>query len=231
MNGTLFCIGVGPGDPELLTRKAVRLLERCPVWAAPKTSGGRSVALSIAAQAVKPGTRRMLPLSFPMTRDPEKQDESYRRAAEALCACLAGGQDAALLTLGDVSIYSTAGHVLARVEQRGFPVEICAGVPSFSAAAAALHLPLTQRREPLLVLPADHPDLAALLRFPGTKVLLKAGSRLPELKALLKEAGLLEKTRAVLDCGMPTQRLWHSAADLPDALGYFLTLIVPEGQG
>ena len=100
MNGTLFCIGVGPGDPELLTRKAVRLLERCPVWAAPKTSGGRSVALSIAAQAVNPGARRMLPLSFPMTRDPEKQDESYRRAAEALCACLAGGQDAALLTIG-----------------------------------------------------------------------------------------------------------------------------------
>ena len=78
---------------------------------------------------------------------------------------------------------------------------------------------------------SDHPDLMALLHFPGTKVLLKAGSRLPELKALLKEAGLLEKTRAVLDCGMPTQRLWHSAADLPDALGYFLTLIVPEGQG
>lgn len=231
MAGTLYCVGVGPGDPELLTQKAARVLAACPVVAAPRTDAGNSIALDIASRAVPLAGKAVLRLDFPMTHDRARAAQGYRDAADALAQALDAGQDAALLTLGDVALYSTAGYVLALLKARGYKVEAVPGVPSFCAVAAALQTSLTDRDLPLHILPAGAQDLPALLRLPGTKVLMKAGRSLPRIRAALAQAGLLDRTMAVQDCGMPTERVWRSLADLPDSLGYFVTLVVPGAPG
>lgn len=227
MAGTLYCIGVGPGDPELLTLKAARILAACPVIAAPRTGGGNCIALDIAARAVPLDQKKIVRLDFPMTHDRAKVVKSYQAAADALALMLDQGHDAALLTLGDVAIYATAGYVLQLLTKRGYTAVVIPGVPSFCSVAAQLQTSLTDRNQPLHILPAGTENLKTLLQLPGTKVLMKAGRALPRVKAALQKAGLLDRTMAVQDCGMPTQKIWRSATDLPDKAGYFVTLVIP----
>lgn len=160
MAGILYSIGVGPGDPELLTRKAERLIRSCPVLAAP---GGRdSTSFRIAVQAIPEITEKpCLSLHLPMTRDQQVLKESHRVAAEQVAETLKSGQDVALLTLGDPSIYSTCTYIQNQIQAMGFSYQMVAGVPSFCAAAAALGESLTEADKPLR-------DLARLLPLCGT---------------------------------------------------------------
>ena len=109
--GVLYGVSVGPGDPELMTLKAVRCLEKCPVIAAPQTAGGRMLALDIARGAVGLDGKTILPLRFAMSRDPEMLRASHEEAARAVKEYLNAGQDVAMLNLGDVSVYATFGYL------------------------------------------------------------------------------------------------------------------------
>ena len=111
--GVFYGIGVGPGDPELLTLKAVRVLERCHVIAAPQTKSGEMLALHIAEQSVDFQGKTILPLQFTMARNPEKKARSHQLAVQTIEPYLAAGQDVAMLNLGDVSIYATYGYLMA----------------------------------------------------------------------------------------------------------------------
>ena len=223
--GIFYGVGVGPGDPELLTVKALRTLERCPVIAAPQTKSGEMLALDIVRRAAVLEGKTILPLFFTMARDKSQQRAAHETAADAIAAHLTAGRDVAMLNLGDVSIYATFGYIMDILRERGYEAVMIPGVPSFCAAAARLGLSLVSGETPLHIVPAGDP---ASLELPGTKVLMKAGKRLPQVQEALTARGLLEQAAMVEDCGLPTEKLYSSMGDVPEAAGDFATVIVKE---
>ena len=135
MKGILYGVGVGPGDPELLTAKAIRLLRECDAIAAPKSADGRQTALDIASPYIGQD-KTILLFDMPMTHDKQVRNASHDAAADALCALLDEGKTVVFLTLGDPTVYSTYWYVHRRVAARGYAAELVPGVPSFCAAAA-----------------------------------------------------------------------------------------------
>lgn len=227
MKGTLYGVSVGPGNPELMTLQAVRLLKHCPVIAVPQTGGGGTVALDIASQAVDLNSKVLIMLPFLMTRDKQKLDERHRQLADRLKAPLDAGQDVAMLSLGDTSVYSSFSYMAELLAPEGYSIEISAGVTSFCASAAALGVSLTEMNKPMHIIPAGADDGQALA-LPGTKVLMKAGRSLPQLLARLKAQGMLEKAVLVQNCGLPGEKILKKIPEDFDAPGYFTTVIVKE---
>nr|WP_326125612.1 precorrin-2 C(20)-methyltransferase [uncultured Oscillibacter sp.] len=226
--GVFYGVGVGPGDPELLTVKALKTLEHCPVIAAPRTRSGETLALDIVRQAVSLEGKTILPLDFTMSRDPAVLRQSRLRAAEAVMAHLSAGRDTAMLNLGDVSIYATFSYLMDILTDRGYEAVMVPGVPSFCAVAARLGTSLTTVSSPLHILPGSGGSLAELLDLPGTKVLMKSGRQLPQAAEALRQRGLLEKAAMVRDCGLPTEQVCRDLTHLPQDTGYFATVIVKE---
>lgn len=227
--GILHGVSVGPGDPELMTLKAVRCIEQCPVLAAPQTAAGRMLALDIAKGAVDVSGKIILPLHFAMSRDPEVLKASHAAAADAVRAHLDAGRDVALLNLGDVSIYATYGYLEEILTARGYAAVRIAGVPSFCAAAARLGQSLTGGMEqPLTIAPGRHVE--QVLAAPGAKVLMKTGRRLPKTLDALRERGLLANSAMVCNCGLPDEAVFPALTDYDPAqdAGYFATILVKE---
>lgn len=227
--GTLHGVSVGPGDPELMTLKAVRCIEQCPVLAAPQTAAGRMLALDIAKRAVDVSGKIILPLHFAMSRDSEVLKASHAAAADAVRAHLDAGRDVALLNLGDVSIYATYGYLEEILTAQGYAAVRIAGVPSFCAVAARLGQSLTGGMEqPLTIAPGRHVE--QVLAAPGAKVLMKTGRRLPKTLDALRERGLLANSAMVCNCGLPDEAVFPALTDYDPAqdAGYFATILVKE---
>lgn len=227
--GILHGVSVGPGDPELMTLKAVRCIEQCPVLAAPQTAAGRMLALDIAKGAVDVSGKIILPLHFAMSRDSEVLKASHAAAADAVRAHLDAGRDVALLNLGDVSIYATYGYLEEILTAQGYAAVRIAGVPSFCAAAARLGQSLTGGMEqPLTIAPGRHAE--QVLAAPGAKVLMKTGRRLPKTLDALRERGLLANSAMVCNCGLPDEAVFPALTDYDPAqdAGYFATILVKE---
>lgn len=225
--GTFYGVGVGPGDPELLTRKAVGVLERCPVLATPRTRTGSSVALEIVRGAVELEGKTLLPLDFPMSREEGELRAAHRAAAETVRPHLEAGRDVAMAVLGDVSLYSTFCYVMEILRGEGFPCAMVPGVPSFCAAAALLGRSLTRPDTPLHILPGGWEGAEGALDLPGTKVLMKSGRQYPRLLEELDRRGMLEGAAMVENCGLPGQRAFPTLGDRPESTGYFTTILLP----
>lgn len=223
--GILYGVGVGPGDPELLTIKALRTLERCPVIAAPQTKSGEMLALDIVRQAAPLEDKTILPLFFTMARDKSRQHSAHEAAADAVAQHLQAGRDVAMLNLGDVSIYATWGYVMEVLNRRGYETVMIPGVPSFCAAAARLGITLVRGETPLHIAPATGP-IEPMLALPGAKVLMKAGRRLPEVRAALEQTE--EFGALVENCGLPGETIYSDLRQAPESVGYFATAIVKE---
>lgn len=227
--GVFYGVGVGPGDPELLTVKALRVLGECPVLACPRTKSGEMLALEIVRQAMGIEGKTILPLYFTMSRDPRVQREAHEKAADLVCGWLEQGQDVAMPNLGDVSIYSTYCYLMELVKERGYETRMIAGVPSFCAVAARLGVSLTEGNTPLHIAPGSA-DLGEVLQWPGNKILMKSGRQMPEVFRELERGTSLSKSAMVQNCGLPDERVF---ADLSqerpqDSTGYFATVIVKE---
>ena len=221
MRGIAYCIGVGPGDPELMTLKAVHLIRECEVIAAP---GEASVAYVIAAAAVPEiAGKEHLSIPMPMTKDRARIDEAHRKAAALLEARLDQGKNVAYLTLGDPTIYCSFSGIQRRLEEDGYAIELVNGVPSFCAAAAKLKIPLVEWDEPMHIIPAGHQPDAALDQK-GTYVLMKAASQIETVKQRLRDSG--RSVSMVENCGMEGERIIHDADAIPDDAGYYSTIIV-----
>ena len=231
LKGTFYGVSVGPGDPELLTLQAVRLIRQCPVLAAPRTSSGRMLALDIARRALgeELDGKTILPLQFAMSRDRDILRASHEAAAAAVRPFLDAGQDVAMLNLGDVSIYATFGYLQEVLEAQGCATAMAAGVPSFCAAAARLSRPLTGGMDaPLTIAPGGWAD--RVLDTPGTKVLMKNGTQLPALFEKLAASGKLAGSALVCSCGLPDEAVYPDLSfDRPEGpAGYFATVLVKE---
>lgn len=226
--GICYGVGVGPGDSELITLKAVRVLTRCPVIAAPQTRSGEMLALDIVRGAVDLAGKTILPLSFTMSQDKAVLQASHEAAADAVQAHLDRGEDVAMPNLGDVSIYATWGYVMQVLEGRGYETVMIPGVPSFCAAAARLNATLVSWGSPLHIIPVGKGPVAPLVEQPGGKVLMKAGRGLSEIAKALGRTGQLDRAALVEDCGLPTERVWTDWDRLPQDVGYFATVIVKE---
>ena len=227
-NGVFYGVGVGPGDPELITLKAVRVLERCPVIAAPRTKGGGTLALDIAARAVSMEGKTILPLRFTMEREASCRRAAHSRAVDEIARYLTEGRDVAMPNLGDVSVYASCRYLMELLRDRGFETVMVPGVPSFCAAAARLGVSLTDMDAPLHIIPASTLPLEDALALPGSKILMKFGGHLPEVTAALRERDLLKKSAMVCDCGFPGEAVYPAMEQGPETAGYFSTIIVKE---
>ena len=224
--GTLYGVGIGPGDPELLTLKAVRLIREAQVIALPGKEAKETVAYRIAVQAVPElEEKHLLPVAMPMTKDKKELEENHRLAAEAVERELDAGKDVAFLTLGDPTVYSTYLYVHKRVQADGYPTKIVSGVTSFCAASAELDTGLVENSQQLHVIPASY-QVEDAMKLPGTKVLMKAGRKMGQVKEKLQTMDA--EVLMVENCGMEWQNIFRGADEIPESAGYYSLIVVKE---
>lgn len=226
--GTAYGVGVGPGDPELMTLRAVRLIRENDIIALPAKEAGNSLAYRIAVQSV-PELREktLLSLEMPMVRERAVLEKAHRAAADRVEEYLRRGQNVVFLLLGDPSVYGTFRYLRELLEADGYPTETVSGVPSFCAAAARLNVPLAEWNESLHIIPAAHLD-ESFAMGEGTYVFMKAGGRLPHIKTLLQDSGW--DVYAAVNCGMPEEALYAGVENVPDDAGYFLLVIAKDSR-
>lgn len=180
----LYGVGVGPGDKELLTLKAVRIIENCDVIVAPSAvDGGKSIALDTAADFIQEDTE-VLVKHFPMGG--EDQEEKIYKAFEIIAEKLEQGKDVVFLTIGDPFVYSTYIYLLEHVEKKGFETETVPGITSFCACASLAKEPLVIGDEPLLILPGNKIDTVKDEKF---LVIMKVYKQEEKVINLLDEKG------------------------------------------
>ena len=222
--GKLYGVGVGPGDPELMTLKAVRLIKEADLIAVPHRDKSKCLALRIASGAVPElEGKEILEVPMPMILDMKKREMAYQAGAGKLTAALDEGKTVVFLTLGDPTVYSTYYYLHEKVAAAGYEAELVSGVPSFCAVAAALNTSLCQDREELHIIPGVfNPDNA--LAYSGTKVLMK--NDIPTTKNALAEKGL--SAMMVENCGSENQKIYRSTEEIPDEVSYFSVVVVKE---
>lgn len=218
--GRLYGIGVGPGDPELLTLKALRLLRAASVVAYPAPETGDSFARAIVASYLDPGQREIA-IRFPMRPGPVPA-AVYDEAAATIAAALDGGDDVACLCQGDPLFYGSFAGLLIRLAPR-YPVEIVPGVSSLTACAAAAGIALVQRDESLTVIPASLPEdeLARRLAASDTAAVIKLGRNFAKLRRVAERLGRLDGAVYVERASLPQQRIAPLADIDPAGVPYF----------
>ncbi len=224
--GKLYGVSVGPGDPELLTLKAVRVIRESDVVAVPNIGHKRQTAYGIAEEYLQ--GKELLDCSTPMTKDRSVVLAAYEEIADKLCEQLDQGKSVAYLCLGDIAIYSTYIYVHDIVVERGYEAEIIPGVTSFCAVAAKLGTALCEGPERLLIAPVMAADVDEILDVPANKVFMKSGKSVIELRDKLAEHGQLEHASMVANCGLPDEKVFQHFADIDDDTDYFSVVVVKE---
>ncbi|MDD3360685.1 MAG: precorrin-2 C(20)-methyltransferase [Hespellia sp.] len=251
--GKFYGVGVGPGDPQLLTYKAIKAIEECEILAIPVSDQSLSMPLlksqcseelreryqkqCAAYQILEAATeiaeiplkmvdaKEKLYLPMPMLKDKEKLKEIHDQCARKTAAQLQAGKNVAFITLGDPGIYSTCLYIHKRITRLGFETVLIPGVPSFCAAAAKLNVGLVENRQELHIIPASYETEDSLF-YPGTKVLMKAGTKMPYIKKLIAENGW--KVRMIENCGMQGEMCYDTLEDIPDEASYYSLLLIKE---
>lgn len=205
--GTLYGVGIGPGDPELLTLKALRILTSSPVLAWPAPEEGPSLARSIVEPHL-PGGQREIAIRMPLSPNRFPVEEVYDRAAAEIGEELSAGRDVAVICEGDPFFYGSFMYLYGRLADR-FPVEIVPGVSSLTACAAALGAPLAARNDALVVIPGPMPaeDMKARLAGADAAAIIKVGRHFPKIRDVLRELGLDGAARYIERATMPDQRI------------------------
>ena len=238
MQGTLYGIGVGPGDPELMTVKGAAVLAQCAHVFVPKAkTAAESTALTIAGRYIRQGAQ-IHELVFPMTMDEEVLSHRWRENAQAVVSVLEACKDACFITLGDLFLYSTFIYLLREIRKLLPAVKVVSvpGITSFSAAASLSSFPVGEGLAPVTLIPAAADDPIALqeaLGKAGTVVLMKIGRRLPDILDIIENTGLTDHSVFVAYAGMKSQRVETDLRNLrnlsPEA-GYLSIILVRTGK-
>ncbi len=226
MTGTLYSVGVGPGDPELITLKAHRILQAVPVIAWPAPLEGDSMARTIAAPHL-PGGQVEIPIRMPLVSERFPAEAVYDRAAEEIGEQLAADRDVAVLCEGDPFVYGSFMYIFARLADR-FAVRVVPGVSSLTAGAAAMGMAMASRNDVLVVLPAPLPEdeLERRLADADAAVIIKIGRHLDKLKQVLDRLGLAETARYIEYATMENQVVLPFAEAALGIAPYFSLVLV-----
>jgi precorrin-2/cobalt-factor-2 C20-methyltransferase len=223
--GKLIGLGVGPGDPELLTVKAVRALEQAQAIAFIAAAGRTSRAREIAGRYVRPGTRELIAV-MPMTQDQDATGRAYSQLVTGIISELGQGNDVVFLCEGDPLLYGSFAHLMPRLGNR-FECEVIPGITSISAAAAAAQVPLGIHEEPIALVPATiHPNrLAGILQQCDRVVVMKVGRHLDKIKEALAAARMSENAILVENATLQGQRVRPLSVVTEQQVPYFSLII------
>ncbi|MDP5274177.1 precorrin-2 C(20)-methyltransferase [Chengkuizengella axinellae] len=229
--GTLYGIGMGPGDPELITVKAFRILKESPVIAYPKKrSGSKSYALAISEQYINPLDKEMVGLIFPMTKDIATLEKQWNKTVETVNEYLTQGKDVAFVTEGDPMLYSTFIHMQRLVEELHPEVQIkvVPGISSVNGTAARMGLPLADGDDQVAIVPAtnDADKMRKALVEHDCVVFIKVAKVLDMMIGILKELALVDKAAVVTKVTSEEERVWTDVEQLEGAELEYLTLMV-----
>lgn len=248
MEGILYGIGTGPGDPELMTLKAVKTANSSdvivlpisdqsiidePVYFERLTEEAKKLnAGCIAFQIAEPNLENLdnkgfLYLPMPMHKDKEVLKRMHDAGVGAVLQLLKEGKKLAFLTLGDPTIYSTYLYIHNRVLKNNGKAEVISGIPSFCATAARLNMGLVENKDQLHVVPASY-GVEEALALSGTKVFMKAGKKMAAVKKEVKDSG--QNIWMVENCGMKNEKVYVDVNDIPDQSSYYSLLIVKEAD-
>lgn len=225
-SGTLYGVGIGPGDPELITLKALRILQAVPVLAWPAPEDGPSLAREIVAGHL-PGTQREIPIRMPLVTARFPAQDVYDRAAVEIAEALEAGDDVAVICEGDPFFYGSFMYLYGRLSDR-FAVEIVPGVSSLTACAAALGAPLSARNDVLTVVPGplDADTMKDRLAASDAAAIIKVGRHFDKIRGVLDSLGLSDNARYIERATMPNQRIVPLAEVGADEAPYFSMILV-----
>lgn len=233
--GCLYGVGTGPGCPELMTLKAVRIVGECPVVAYFCKRIGSGNAFATVNGHLR-DDHIMVPMAYPVTTElphasPEYQElieNFFDQSAEILAGHLAAGRSVAVLSEGDPFFYGSFMHVFLRLRDR-FPTQVVPGVPAMLAGASELPRPLTMRDDVLTVIPGTLPDAELEAAFAGARaaVVMKVGRNLPRIRRALHAAGLQDRAWYIERASMAEQHVVPFAEAPADGAPYFSLIVVP----
>ena len=230
MRGKLYSVGIGPGDPELMTLKSVRLLKECDVVAIPQGDNGILTAKAIVNNIINLDEKEQVMIYMPMTKDMAAMDKAHREGADAIEKLLDEGKNVVFITLGCPTVYATCIYVHKLVLADGYEAELVAGVTSICAVAAKLNTSLCERAEPLIVLPGSYKESSKFLDGPGNKVLMKSASEIGRVRDELREKGLIKNAGMVERCGLPSEKVYYNLEEIDPASSYFSVILVKEKE-
>lgn len=228
--GCLYGIGVGPGDPELMTVKAIRLIRKADVIVLPAKDKNHCYAYQIAKEMVPEIDEKIiLEQDFPMVKDTVVLETAFDSIYRCIAEYLKEEKQVAFLTIGDPSIYSTYMAMQKRAQKDEYDVEMISGVPSFCAAAARLLLALGEQKEMIHIIPGSYEPEEGV-SFSGTRVYMKSGSGIVRLKEQLMEERKERKLAiySVSNCGMENERVEEGLDGLHSERGYLIIVIVKQ---
>ena len=220
----LYGVGVGPGDPELITVKALNALKEADIICCVGNKEN-SLAFNIAKGAWKDiDKKEIVGLDFPMTKDAKKLESAHVKIAALIKELLCKG-NVALITLGDPGIYSTYSYILKILKAENIDIVTIPGVTSFSASAAKLLIPLTLSDEELHIIPSSY-DFKDVFKLKGTLVFMKSGKNYQNLVLYLKENHFDKDIYMIENCGIENEKIHTGSENLPPESGYFTTVII-----
>ncbi len=223
-----YSVGVGAGDGSYITLGALRALESADIIAVPvKKSGEKSTALEIVSKEFDTDKKEILELEFPMRADSETRQISRNKAAEKIISALDNGKNIAMITLGDVSVYSTCSYVHRAVKDAGYEIEIVPGITSFCAAADKAQISLCEGEESVAIIPSvKSANLERYIDDFDTIIIMKAGNDTDEIYDILERHGLENKAIVSSCIGMENELI--EPVKKGREYGYFTTVIVKK---
>ena len=225
--GKLYGLGIGPGDPELLTLKAHRILTTVPVIAYPTLESGKVLARAIVSDFIRPEQIEIpMPLPFSVERSSQPH---YDIAAENIAEHLNLGRDVAVLCVGDPMLYGTFMYIFNRLCDR-FSIEVVPGISSVMASAAMLGVPITYRNDVFSIMPAtlEAEILRDRLVFIDAAAIIKLGRHFTKVRNILQELGLLERALYIERATLPNQQIIPITEIDPEAVTYWSLILIPS---